>query len=370
MSIGRDRAVFLLGAGASVDAQIPASYAMIERIESLIQEKEEWRDLRHLYYFLKSAILFSEGIKGKGEEPQYNIEILLVTIEELLKRDSHPLFPFIGSWIPKLPEVAKEGFSNVTKLKDLIVKSLKGWITPRYNDDFQYYRGLFQFQEVCQFPLHVFSLNYDLAIEVTGKDSVNHFSRKRIVERGFEKESHKWDWRVLTDARDDEVDIFLYKLHGSIDWIRGPAGELIEYDNLQDHEENEIIFGTAYKMQYADPFLFFAYEFRRRTLTDAKIVFCVGYSFSDDHINKILQQAIKADAKRKIVSVAPCRDENQEKARICSKLKIEDDHMEQIIVLDNAAKDFFDNLTLESVNQYVEQDDNDIPFDSPALESV
>ena len=368
MSFGSDEVIFLLGAGASVDASIPSSYKMIMDIEYFIETQDEWKELKKLYYFLKSAIAFSEGIKGSGDEAQYNIEILLITIEELLKRDTHPLFPFIGSWTPMLPEVAKDDFSRVLKLKKLIVNNLKKWIKPKHHDVFDYYRGLFRFQETSEFPLRIFSLNYDLAIEITGWGSSNYFSRKRCVERGFDKKSHKWNWQVLADEPND-VDIFLYKLHGSIDWIREADGELIACDNLQDDEENEIIFGTAYKMQYADPFLFFAYEFRKRTLTDAKVIFCVGYSFSDDHVNKILQQAIKADSSRKIVSVGPCGfagdEEEKEKIRIRSRLNIDENCSNQIIILNETAKNFFERLTVEIVEGYIDRDDADIPFAPP-----
>ncbi|MCL2347610.1 MAG: hypothetical protein FWC50_05035, partial [Planctomycetaceae bacterium] len=203
MSFRCDEVIFLLGAGASVDAGVLSSYKMIEQIEKLIQDDEEWKELKKLYYFLKSAIAFSEGIKGKNDDAQYNIEILLVTIEELLKRDSHPLFPFIGAWIPMLPEVAKEDFSHVLKLKKRIVNKLKGWIMPRYNDCFDYYQGLFRFQKDFRFPLRVFSLNYDLAVEISGREFGNSSNGRGFVERGFNPQSHKWDWQLLADEPND-----------------------------------------------------------------------------------------------------------------------------------------------------------------------
>jgi len=361
MSFRRDEIIFLLGAGASVDAKIPASYQMIEEIEKKVEADEKWKKYRDLYFFIKSAILFSEGIKG-NKDPQYNIEILLITLEELLKRDSHPLFPFIGSWVPKLPEVAKEGFCLVSDLKNQIVISVRDWIIPRHDDVFQYYRGLFRFQRSLEFPLRIFTLNYDLAIETTAK---NFEGERPRVERGFNPENRKWEWKLLADEVSDNINIFLYKLHGSIDWLRSDDGSLDECANLTIDEKSEIIFGTAYKMQYADPFLFFAYEFRKRTLDDAKLIFCVGYSFSDDHINKILQQAIQADPSRRIISVNPFNSEvNERKRIICSKLKIkiEETAYEQIVPLNQTAKSFFEKLDINFAKQYKKQDDSDVPF--------
>ena len=38
-------------------------------------------------------------------------------MEELLKSYEHPLYPFIGSWIPRLNEVCNNNFKEIKKLK-------------------------------------------------------------------------------------------------------------------------------------------------------------------------------------------------------------------------------------------------------------
>ena len=48
--------VFLLGAGASVEAKIPMSADMINEIETLLGNDEDWKPFYELYNHVKSSI--------------------------------------------------------------------------------------------------------------------------------------------------------------------------------------------------------------------------------------------------------------------------------------------------------------------------
>ena len=56
-------------------------------------------------------------------------------------------------------------------------------------------------------------------------------------------------------------------------------------------EDLEVIFGRDFKLEAADPNLFYIYEFRKCSL-DAKLIVAVRYRFGDGHINKIFSQAL------------------------------------------------------------------------------
>jgi len=56
--------MFLLGAGASVEAEIPMSMTMIGDIESLLRTNPDWQEHLDLYHHVKSAIHYSAGLKG------------------------------------------------------------------------------------------------------------------------------------------------------------------------------------------------------------------------------------------------------------------------------------------------------------------
>jgi len=107
------------------------------------------------------------------------------------------------------------------------------------------------------FPFHAEPRqNYDLCVETNCSAS--------SIERGF-NDKRQWDWRLFDEQVQTEKNLFLYKLHGSIDWTHDSEGNLTYLDSISQITPDAIaiIFGTSYKLQYVDPFLFFAYEFRR-----------------------------------------------------------------------------------------------------------
>lgn len=299
----RDEVVLLIGAGASVEAGIPHSAEMVNRIEELVDSKDEWREFRDLYWFVRSAIYFAEGTKGKvGQQVAYNIERLVTSLEELAKRDEHTLFPFIGSWNPKLLEVAGPGFEKVDKFRRKILDNLRReWLAVDRYEKASYYGGLVEFQAEFQHPLRVFSLNYDLCIERVCQERLGHYPQRGFGDR-------IWDWRIF--EADESAEIYLYKLHGSYDWKRIRKDHTVTF--VDDPAaiapgETALIFGTTVKLQYGDPFLFMAYEFRRWTL-HARVIVCVGYGYGDPHINAILGQALNNNSERRLLSVAPIED--------------------------------------------------------------
>jgi len=115
----QDEIIILLGAGASVDAGIPHSRAMVDEIQSLVDgDDEEWQKYRNLYRYLRSAVYYADGLRGLfGNQVLFNIERVVNTLEELDKKESHPLYPFVGAWNPKLVDVAGHDFEYVSSFR-------------------------------------------------------------------------------------------------------------------------------------------------------------------------------------------------------------------------------------------------------------
>ena len=342
MMFKKDEIIFLIGAGASSDAGILTSCKMIEDLERLLKQERSWKEYAPLYNYIKSAIVYADGIQGNFDQTNYNIERLVNTLDELLKSDKHPIFPFIGSWTPKLPEVSGNDFKKLSGFRKKIMEQLsRHWVQLEYDGNARYYSGLIKFQKEYQFPLRIFTLNYDLCIEKACIESG--------VERGFGDEK-QWDWRIFDNEEQINKNIFLYKLHGSVDWTRDEKGHLIYRDSNISPDNIEIIFGTTYKLQYIDPFLFFAYEFRKRTLTDAKIIVCIGYGFGDDHINGIISQALNNNKDRRLLAISTSGDASSKVKKIKKILKIESN--ENIHYEDITAKDFLNNkLSVENLSK-------------------
>lgn len=100
----------------------------------------------------------------------------------------------------------------------------------------------------------------------------------------------------------------------------------------------EIIFGREAKLEAADPYLFYAYEFRQCAL-EAKVIVSIGYSFLDPHINKIVSQALKAEGPRRLVVVSKCSPEKVStyQADLVKRLEVD---AETIQMQSDSAKEF------------------------------
>jgi hypothetical protein len=350
----KDEVIVLLGAGASVDAGIPHSMEMVRRIEEALRTPQDWGKFKQLYDYVRSAIYFADGIRGRFDTGvPYNIERLVEALDELRRRIDHPLYPFIGAWNPRLIQVAGADFEEVDHFRERIVERLRrDWIEKENYEDARYYEGLLRFQSELNHPLRVFTLNYDLCVE--------RISQQIAGERpecGFD-EQRLWKWQLFEDSDGETRRIFLYKLHGSIDWkYDSTHAKLTFSDSTSKIEANEtaLIFGTSYKLQYIDPFLFLVYEFRRLSL-EAKLLVLIGYGFGDEHINGILGQALRNRPEKRVVVVGPvpglAKDEKSVELRealieewknlIKTKLELGEEDLQSVHVLDSPAQRFFE----------------------------
>ncbi len=353
----RNEIIILLGAGASVEAGIPDSNKMVHEIERLVSnDSDEWSCFRDLYRYIRSAIFYADGLDGIfGDNVPFNIERLVNVLDELHKKERHALYPFVGAWNPKLLDVAGNEFENVLKFRSAIIRILRNeWVALPEKERASYYTGLLRFQKEYEHPLRVFSLNYDLCVE-------NTCDREK-VQMGFDERT--WDWRLFDETPDDPAPLILYKLHGSVDWYFDKDDRVTYSDSPSTIKDEEValIFGTSYKLQYVDPFLFLAYELRRWTLDAARVIICIGYGFNDDHINGILQQSLRQDSKRKLLAViGPSDDETAGMEHISDQLQLKA-QKDQIVVKAYGTKKFLDSaLTIAELSKLFPEEEELIP---------
>lgn len=341
MKFKQDEIIFLFGAGISADAGIPTSTKMIKEVEELVKTDNRWSAYKDLYFLIKSGIEFSYGIQGK--EPLFNIEILLNTLNELEKKEMHPLYPFIGSWNIRFNEVIGNEFDLIKNFREDIIEKLKQWMQPQNFKESEYLKKIKNIRNDINFPIRIFTLNYDLLLEKNLKNS------KLNIEMGFDEE-RKWNYKKFTEFP-HEPDIYLYKLHGSIDWQRDEKTQTVsQVDNTPQNPD--LIFGIQYKMQYIDPYLFMISEFRYYCL-NTKLIVCLGYSFSDEHINSIISQANLMDKSKKIFALAY----NEEPERI-KKIISNENAMVEVNI---NAKNFFEKEL--NLKKFIELFPNDIDIE-------
>jgi hypothetical protein len=362
--IGSKEIVFLLGAGASAEAGIPVSAEMINRVQSLLEnEPTDWVPHAALYNHVKSAIHFAAGLKGQfGEKVPFNIETLVNTLLELERNEEHPLYPFIAAWNSRFVALAGVGFRHVREFRRLILAELKGWMCPDDESKAMYYRKLITLQQELTHPLQIFSLNYDLCIE--GLDQTDF-----KIETGFADFGpvHCWDWERFEDSNNAPPQIYLYKLHGSINWKRHPeTKKLFSVRQIEtvDADNMVVIFGRDFKLDAGDPYLFFLYQFRELTL-GARLIVAIGYGFGDGHINKMLAQSLRSDAQRRLVVVQNCSDSDSAKKKrteILNFLELREDQEDQVIVRPGSTKVFLETPNLATVlAEYIPHSESD-PF--------
>lgn len=336
MSVGDKSVIFLLGAGCSFEAGIPMSNTMIKEIENKLSENSDWNEYRDLYYFVKHTIDY--GNRRNGTQQDFNIESLLITLHALAEHRKSILYPFISGYSNDLIEYAGRNFRKISGLIDKIETELPKWVTKSDYRAAEYYKGFSRFQKESNYPVRIFSLNYDLCVEKQIADG---------LECGFEDGS-SWDGSRFTHASDEEPDapVYLYKLHGSIDWERC-KNTLIR--SQQQGLKPDIVFGTNVKMQAVDPYLFYLYEFRRYALA-AQMIVIIGYSFNDAHINDLLKQSIEAEEARRLLIVNPAyKDVSEIKGKL--GLSNPDKTAAQITVIEKGARDFLESeLTVDYIS--------------------
>lgn len=168
--------------------------------------------------------------------------------------------------------------------------------------------------------VQVFTTNYDLLSEIamdrSGIMYWNGFTGN--IERRFNPASYKFVVSERLELKADHwstIDnfILLYKLHGSLNWLRQNTQlgtEIREFPISQVKKEkasetiDEVMIyptpgkvGATLSTPYSDLFR----EFQSRLSNREHILMTIGYSFGDEHINNLIIQALTLPSFRLIV---------------------------------------------------------------------
>ena len=93
------REMVLLGAGASVEAGIPAAYEMTGKIAEVFRQSPDYQTGSRVLAFVIGGLLFKRGMEGEDAlTAGVNVEELFNAVQLLAERGRLEASPFVGSW--------------------------------------------------------------------------------------------------------------------------------------------------------------------------------------------------------------------------------------------------------------------------------
>jgi len=312
---------FLLGSGASSDA-ISSMKTMQEEITKKIDEGSD-EEIKTLYKSIKSD----------------NLEKTLT----ILHAKKHYLQGIIN------PD-GKE-LSNVSSLIKYIENSMYSKINIDFSSDkairvTDLYKQFYQKTALRNKDLsrvNIFTTNNDLFNEVA-LDTLNINYNNGFgggLERVFNPARFHYTFSKKIDANLEKFEplenmVYLYKLHGSISWVEQGGNSLF---NIQEtavtggepkgDERHVLIYPTPLKQAQSlgSPYADLIREFQTKLSLPNSVIFIIGYSFSDEHLNNIIYQALASNSSISVVIFGEYKD--------CPLAKIKDSRIYRIFGTDD-----------------------------------
>ena len=160
-------------------------------------------------------------------------------------------------------------------------------------------------------PRDIFSLNYDTVLESSLEDL-----RTPYVD-GFRGANRAWfDPPVF----DEKAEYRIFKLHGSVNWIRDSDSYIRRVSDTPKEEEPVVVYPTEQKYiqtQYGVyETLMAKFRERLRIPKSNNTLVVLGYSFSDEHINEAICDSVRGSNLTVISFVGPEPDHDAQKRRL------------------------------------------------------
>lgn len=177
-----------------------------------------------------------------------------------------------------------------------------------------------------RYPIEIFTVNYDLLLETALEGhGVPYFD-------GFVGNLRA---RFRTDLVEAPVGdpggyvpssfIRLWKLHGSVNWLRSNSGEIVRVGYPAENLPAAIYpSDTKYDESRRVPFLVLQDRFRRALHQPETLVIITGFSFADDHLNEMLfDAAIRRERSEFVVlSFGEISDDLAERAQRAPNIQV------------------------------------------------
>ena len=316
---------FLLGAGASSGA-IPSMKTMQKEISKSINEDLD-DDIKTLYSDIKGdnlekklAILhakrfYLEGVLNADEKETSNVEKLIKYIEDSIYRKIN--VDLTSTDATKILDLYKKFYQKIAlRNKDLSRVNIS-----TANNDL-----------LSEKALDTLNINYNNGfgggLERVFNPARFHYTFSKKIDANLEK------FEPLENM------VYLYKLHGSISWVEQEGNSLFNIREVsvtggesKAEVAHVLIYPTPLKqsLSLGSPYVDIIREFQTKLSLPNSVIFIIGYSFNDDHINNIIKQALASNSSISVVIFGEYKD--------CSLVKIKDSRIYRIFGKDKNDKE-------------------------------
>jgi len=270
--------IFLLGAGASMDAGMPSVAQLTAGL------RERLPSLRGINGNMRAEFLaLFETIACHDDEVPQNYERFFEWLALMRQGQTTPFHKLVRF------ELEQPLVTAAAEIAFVIKQPI--WEILRSRHECSTYRPSYLAKLGDFLPeqgrLRVFTTNYDLCIEDACR------TQGMDVTTGFHPNSGQWSPSLF---RNEATGFNLYKLHGSLNWGLSDDLSDLEYRPLVERYpprwdvEPELILGPGSKLQPDGPYAALYAEFHR-AIRQAKVCVAIGCSFRDNHIKMPVRHA-------------------------------------------------------------------------------
>lgn len=303
-----------------------------EKISFLKQKITDFLNIKNIHFLFGSGVssgsipTMSGFIKKVENKLKQKDKKTIKDIFNKLKNNDANLESILGVLYSKraYQEGIGEEDEDVKRLIDIIEKTMFEGINinifeGKHKETIDLYETFYQtitYRNKDLSRVNIFTTNNDLFNErVLDKLNINYNNGfGGGLERYFNPARFSYTFSKRVEASVEKYEpldnmVYLYKLHGSINWIEEEGNSLFNIkevkidESYKPNDKNVLIYPNPLKQgkSLTAPYSDIIREFQRKLLLQNSVLFVVGYSFSDEHINNIIYQALSTNSSLSVV---------------------------------------------------------------------
>lgn len=306
---------FLLGAGTSCAVRVPV---VVQELDPGSEPPEAKAEIKTRSLIPNVAELTAICIREirkldpDGEEKKFSVAFDAIELEIRPKGRPTNVEDILSCVRRKLQAIGGSDTLSGLSVADLtqLERTIRATIAAQVNPDASSFPEKLPHEDFVRWvarmpranPVEIFTTNYDVLVETALEaERVPAFDGFVGCNRPFF--SH--DSLTRPESAPGPAWTRLWKIHGSINWrldtIRGRQRVV----RTAPHNEGEMILPSHHKYDESrkQPYSALLDRFTRVLERDDTILFVCGYSFSDDHINAIIFDALEAKRRPHVVAL-------------------------------------------------------------------